>query len=208
MNWKFDQTVASNFATHARQHIPNYDQVINNCIEICQEVGYDAKIIDVGCAIGETLSQLNNAGFTNLHGVDNSQAMLDQCPPIAKLTLSDTLPQEEFDVVLMNWTLHFINHKELYLQEIFDHLVPGGILVLTEKTSVDPDALKFYHKFKSAQGVSNEDIIKKSNDIKDVMFVDNPLWYLTTLKKIGFDKIFIINAFWCFTTFVCIKDNV
>ena len=37
------------------------------------------------------------------------------------------------------------------------------------------------------------------------MYIDNVEWYQRVLKEIGFSKIYIINAFWCFTTFVCIK---
>lgn len=203
--WKFDTQVASTFSTHARQHIPNYDQVIDQCIEICKEAGEESKIIDVGCAVGETLVRLKLAGFNNLHGVDNSQSMLDQCPKIANLQCSDYFPNEMFDIVLMNWTLHFIPDKISYLRQIYKNLNNRGVLVLTEKTVKDSYAINFYHNFKRFQGVSEEDIAKKAKSVENVMHINNALWYLNTLSEVGFKQTYIINSHWCFNTFVCIK---
>jgi tRNA (cmo5U34)-methyltransferase len=205
MNWKFDKAVAKTFPEHARQHIPNYEQVVVQSVHVCNMYPKNSKIVDVGCATGETLTQLYTAGFTNIYGVDNSQDMLDRCPNFATLIHSNSFPKESFDVVLINWTLHFIKNKEQYLKDVFGNISAGGALVLSEKTSLDPFAIKMYHDFKRKQGVSEEDIIIKEQLTKDVMFIDNTEWYLATLKNIGFSKIYIINAFWCFTTFVCIK---
>lgn len=205
MTWVFDETVASKFSSYARQHIPNYDQVIDECISICKNVGYHAAILDVGCAIGETLTRLKAAGFNNIYGVDNSQAMLDQCPPIASLILSDDFPTGNYDVVLMNWTLHFIKDKISYIQDVYNNLNPGGVFVLSEKTSKDQYPLQFYHTFKEKQGVSRDEIIEKAQSVNDIMFINDPLWYLNILRTVGFRQVHIINASWCFTTFVCIK---
>jgi trans-aconitate methyltransferase len=206
MTWKFDKAVAKTFAEHVRRHIPNYEQVINQSVEICNLYKKDSKIIDVGCAIGETLTQLHTRGFTNIYGVDNSQDMLDQCPKVATLINSNSFPIDVFDVVLINWTLHFIKDKEQYLKDVFANLAAGGTLVLSEKTSLDPFAIKMYHNFKRSQGVSEEEIRIKEQRTKDVMFIDSADWYLTMLKNIGFSKVYIINASWCFTTFVCVKS--
>ena len=76
-NWVFDNAVASTFVDHARQHIPNYDQVIDKSVDLClRYLPSQANIIDVGCATGETLRRLHAAGFTNLSGVEASYAML------------------------------------------------------------------------------------------------------------------------------------
>jgi tRNA (cmo5U34)-methyltransferase len=206
MTWQFDKTVAKIFNNHAVQHIPNYNQVIDLCVDICKQQDKSIKIIDVGCAVGETLKRLHNNGFNNLYGVDSSQSMLDECPTnIATFYCSNQLPVGPYDIILMNWTLHFVKEKLEYLKQIYANLNPNGILVISDKTSLDPTAINFYHNYKRKQGVSNLDIQAKEASVKDIMYIDNVEWYQQTLKEIGFSKIHIVNAFWCFTTFVCIK---
>lgn len=206
MTWEFDKDVAKSFKQHATQHIPNYNQVIDQCISICKKQNKSIKIIDVGCAIGETLIRLRSEGFNNIYGVDNSQAMLDECPPnVATLICSETLPPSCYDVILMNWTLHFIKDKKRYLQDIYNNLNTNGTLVISEKTSSDPLAVEFYHDYKRTSGVSDADIQKKEKSVKNIMYIDTVEWYQDIFKQLGFSKVYIINAHWCFTTFVCIK---
>jgi ubiquinone/menaquinone biosynthesis C-methylase UbiE len=204
--WEFNKDVADGFPIHARQHIPNYIEVISQCLDICNSYKKNSKIIDVGCATGETLNSLKSAGFTNLHGVDNSPFMLEKCNNEEfTLTCSSSLPNEMYDIILMNWTLHFVKEKIEYLKEIYTRLDNNGVFVLSEKTSNDDLPIKFYHLYKSRMGVSAKDIAAKANSVKNVMFINDIQWYLNTLKEIGFNKVYIINAYWCFTTFVCLK---
>ena len=207
--WEFNQSVASNFVDYAKKHIPNYDQVIDLSIDVCKKTNQSAKIVDIGCATGETLRRLNAAGFKNLYGVDSSQAMLDMCPAIATYIQSEAYPKSltHIDIAIMNWTLHFIKDKDSYLLNIFKNLNPKGILILSDKVSLDPYAIECYHKFKASHGVSKKEIIEKEQQIKDVMFINDTEWYLTKLKNLGFEKVFLVNAHWCFNTFVCIKGN-
>lgn len=202
MTWQFDSSVAKNFVDHARRHIPNYDSVIDKSVAVCQKyLNSDSAVIDVGSATGETLKRLSQAGFANLTGVDSSQAMLDQCSVSAKLICSNQFPQQTFDAVLCNWTLHFMSDKKDYLQQIYNNLSPGGFLILSDKTSLDPDMIDFYHDFKSSAGVSAQEIRAKAHSVRDIMHIDSPQWYLDTLKSVGFCNTQIIDASWCFTTF-------
>ena len=210
--WKFDNTIANIFESHAKQHIPNYDAVIDQCVDVCNYLDKNTKIIDVGCAIGETLNRLQSHGFTNLHGVDNSWAMIEKCNTRGPFHLhySDKFPDELYDVVLMNWTLHFIENKIEYLKSVYDGLSDNGLLILSDKTSNDELPLKFYHQFKSRKGVSENEIREKAQSLVNVMFIHDVDWYLKTLRSIGFKEVYIINAYWCFTSFICTKsvDNV
>jgi SAM-dependent methyltransferase len=206
-SWEFNEEVAKTFVNHARQHIPNYDLVIDKSINLCRHLfTLDAKIVDVGAATGETIRRLHQAGFNNLTGIEASCAMLAHCDHnIAKYLHTDKFPQELFDAVLCNWTLHFIEDKERYLIDIHRNLNTNGLLILSEKTSIDPLAINFYHEWKYGQGVSWEEISNKEDAIKDIMYINNPQWYIDTLTWIGFKNIQIIDASWCFTTFICQK---
>ena len=207
MEWQFNKKVAETFVSHAKQHIPNYSQVIYKSIEVCHHyLQPQDKIIDVGCATGETLRRLHRAGFSNLTGVEASHAMLQHCDfNIARILHNNRFPNEKFDGVLCNWTLHFIEDKEMYLADIHRNMNENGVLVLSEKTSLDPTAIKFYHEWKHSRGVSWEDIRAKEAAVKDVMFIKDIKWYIDTLTWIGFKNIQIIDANWCFTTFMAVK---
>lgn len=206
MTWKFDATVAETFVDHARQHIPNYDAVIDKCVDVCRHLcTEDSAIIDVGCATGETLQRLYDVGFWNLYGVDSSKDMLAKAPTIAQYTHSEELPAGRYDAVLCNWTMHFMFNKITYLQSIYDNLNDNGFLILSEKTTVDPLHTHFYHKFKKKQGVSAQAIEEKARSLEGVMNIHNVEWYQHHLREAGFGKIDIIDASWCFTTFLCSK---
>ena len=209
MDWKFDSSVAEIFSGHARQHIPDYDRVIGLTVDLCkQKLSMSDPILEIGCAVGETVTRLHYAGFTNIHAVDSSQAMLDHCPKnFATYYCTENFPvtNTKFNAVLCNWTLHFIRNKHSYMEQIFNSMEPGGFLILSEKTVNEGLALEQYHRFKSAQGVSDEAIKAKAESLKNTMFVHNPVWYLENLQVAGFKKVYIANASWCFTTFVAVK---
>lgn len=205
--WKFDKNLAPNFVDHARKHIPDYDKVIDISIDLCSEYyNSNSNIIDVGCASGETIRRLHERGFKNIYGVDNSQAMIDVCPKdIATYRLSDTYPDDlpKMDVIICNWTLHFIKDKISYLKSLIDNLSDNGLLILSEKTSLDPLMIEKYHQFKIEKGVSAEEIKIKEQQLIDVMFINETSWYLENLTSVGFKKINIVNAHFCFNTFIC-----
>lgn len=205
MEWKFDDTIANDFRNHAIQHIPNYDTVIQKSISIAESYGKNARIIDVGCAIGETLDRLDLAGFKNIIGVDNSASMLKKCKEKHELVLSDFLPTGKYDLVIINWTLHFIKNKTEYLSDVYKNLNQGGGLILSEKVSLDPFLIKMYHNFKRASGVTEDVIKQKEEMLKNTMHINNAQWYIDTLVRIGFTDISIIDAHWCFNTFYCKK---
>jgi tRNA (cmo5U34)-methyltransferase len=212
-HWVFDSNVANQFGEHARQHIPQYDQVIDLSVDICLKQFADPHvcIIDVGSAVGETIQRLYIAGFDNLVGVDNSASMIEKVQhlSIAKWIQSDQFPTEAgpYSAVICNWTLHFIKDKQEYLTQIYNNLLPGGLLILTDKTTNDGIDLELYHDFKRKQGVPNDVILAKSESLKDVMFIESAQWYFARLPQVGFDRVSIVNANCCFTTFLAIKNN-
>src|SRR5262249_47220272 len=135
-HWRFDESVANVFDDHARQNIPGYEQVIDLSIRVVKAVCQPQdRIAEVGCATGYTLKRLEDVGFTNIVGIDSSEAMLEKCvAKHAKLIHSEKFPTDEglFQAVLMNWTLHFVplSWRAAYLESVRASLPPGGVLVL------------------------------------------------------------------------------
>jgi tRNA (cmo5U34)-methyltransferase len=205
--WKFDQSVANIFVDHARQHIPNYETVIAKTICLADlKLDKTAKILDFGCATGRTLEQFKLAGYDNLYGIDNSQAMLDKCNVFADLRCTDTVPEtyQDFDLILSNWTLHFVDDKTDVVDRIASALLPGGFFVLSEKVSEMPVLIDLYYEWKFAQGVSREAIELKRQTLDGVMKVKPHEWWLSILNE-RFSHVSIIDADWCFCSYLCIK---
>jgi SAM-dependent methyltransferase len=210
--WEFNSSVAAQFDRHARQHIPDYARVIAKSVDICKKFIKDsnsARIIDVGCAVGETIKKLHEGGFHNLVGVDSSLDMLNKAKhsTTADWVKSNDFPLDQgpYNAVLCNWTLHFIKDKIAYLQDIYTGLLPGGFLVISDKTADSGIDLELYHDFKRQQGVSEKEIAEKAASVANVMFINNANWYVDTLTDLGFESVSIINAAPCFTTFLAKK---
>lgn len=210
--WRFDQKLAANFPNEARQNIPDYDRVLDTCTEIADTfLERDDRIIDVGCALGETLKRFHEHGHTQLYGVDNSAAMLERAfrPQDGSLhyRLSDSFPEDlgPFRLITANWTLHFIRERETYLRAIYAGLEGRGFLVLTEKVLLSSSMDRLYKRFKLDAGLSQDYIDYKEESLKDVL-VPYPLdWYLVKLREIGFRSVEILNARLSFVTFLARK---
>ncbi|MGK7923508.1 MAG: methyltransferase domain-containing protein [Trichodesmium sp.] len=214
--WIFGAEIANRFTDEAEKHIPDYWRVIELTINILKDnVPKDGYIIDVGCASGNTLSDLYKQGFQNLFGIDSSPEMLkvagknlskvDKDFP-SRLFQSKTFVQNmTFNAVLCNWTLHFIQERQEYLKAIFDSLVNHGLLILTEKTIQSQIIENQYILFKQEKGLSDEEIERKKQQLEGVL---NPLSVrqnIELLTQTGFSQIEIINARLGFITFLCIK---
>lgn len=201
--WAFNADVASNFDTIAETSIPHYHDVIKKTVDIVRRSNIDnPKIIDIGSATGNTLRQLHEAGFNNLFGVDNSTEMLTQSFNKATLIHSNKFPMKHgpFDIIICNWVLHFIHQRGQYLKDIADSLGNNGILILSEKVTSSTIAHDMYHDFKRQNGLSEEDIKLKQQQLAGVLDPYPLEWYFTTLRSIGFNQIDIIDASYVFVT--------
>jgi len=200
--WVFDDTVAERFQQEAETNIPGYQTVIDKCLQFANKhLQKSDKIIDVGSALGYTMDRFVNSGFTDVLGVDNSPAMIEKNkhPTIC----SNTLPDYEYKLVLMNWTLHFVQDKYSYLKDIYNKL-DNGHLILTDKTSQSETVKELYYDFKRSKGVSDEYIYQKEKNLVGVMLSVPVDWYLKSLREIGF-TVDIIHSDLGFITFLCKK---
>ena len=201
--WVFDEQVANRFQKEAETHIPDYHRVLNLCVDYVTEIyknDKSIKLIDVGSALGYTVDKFLKLGYTNIFGVENSQHMYERSSNKNQIILSNVFPKQTWDVVLANWTLHFIHERKDYLQNIYNNLAPGGILILTDKMNHDDTTEQLYHKFKFNNGISQDDIAKKKQAIVGVL-VTKPLnWYLDTLADIGFRDVQVVNSRFMFNT--------
>ena len=124
----------------------------------------------------------------------------------SRLFKSKTFVQKiTFNAILCNWTLHFIQERQEYLKAIFDSLISKGLFILTEKTLQSQITENQYIIFKQNQGLSNEEIERKKQQLEGVLVPLSVRQNLELLTQSGFSQIEIINARLGFVTFLCIK---
>lgn len=205
--WQFDHQLALRFQKEAETNIPDYERVIDMCLDIAKrKIHVNETIVDVGSALGHTMSKFIHAGFLETFGVESSQAMIDNSLFPDNVTLSDTWPQGWYtNFVMANWTLHFVNERKQYIQNIYDSLELDGIFILSDKTTQTEDIKQLYYDFKISNGVSIEYIMEKEQKLKGYMNLMPVDWYMDTLKEVGFKNIQIINAKLGFVTFYAEK---
>lgn len=198
------------------------------------------QAVDVGCATGYTMLEMLRHGFRHVYGYDISQSMLDVAQKnLDAATQSQTVKWSEaayhlhlaedaikvppmppslacskgnLDVVIMNWTLHFVVNtadRLHYLSQLFLTLKPGGILFLTEKTDQDETTMQMYYNWKASppQNVSWDTIQGKKAKLKGILETLPAGWYFDALVKCGYENVTILRAKYGFVTFVCYKPK-
>ena len=200
--WKFDSEVAERFQNEAQTNIPDYERVIDMCIEVAQSFPKSSKIVDVGSALGHTMGKFTQAGYTNIWGIDTSAEMNARNPFKQFVHQSADFVGGPYDIVLCNWTMHFMLDKETYLQQIYDNTNPGGVLILSDKTTQSETVKRMYYDFKRANGVSDDYIKQKEEALKGCMHTVPCETYFNLLRDAGFSSIEIINSKYGFVTFM------
>lgn len=205
--WEFDTSVAKRFQDEANTNIPDYERVIDLCIQIAKRRhNPESHIIDVGSALGHTIERFIDSGFINVYGVESSKAMIENSAYSSCVTLSETFPEGlTTDFVMANWTLHFVNERKQYIQDIYNSLSLNGTFILSDKTPQSDTVKELYYDFKRANGISNEYIYEKEKKLQGYMNLLPIDWYLDTLKEVGFSNVQIINSRFGFVTFYCEK---
>ena len=95
-------------------------------------------------------------------------------------------------IVCLNFVLQFIdpNRRKEILQNIYQQLDDGGIILLAEKTKADDFLIKSHEMFKRNQGYSELAIAQKRESLENVMRTDYPQDITNRLHSVGFTKIF------------------
>ena len=205
--WEFNKEVADRFEDEAKNNIPDYDRVINLCLDIAKiKLPQYPSLIDIGSATGITVEKFIDNGFLHTYGVESSEAMIEKCRYKQMIVHSDKFPVGiRVNMAMANWTLHFIKERKQYIQDVYKGLYDDGIFILSDKTTQTKEIKDLYYQFKIANGVSEEYIVEKEQQLKGYMDLYPVEWYIDTLKEVGFKNIQIINARLGFVTFYCEK---
>jgi tRNA (cmo5U34)-methyltransferase len=205
--FSFNEAVVDVFPDMIQRSVPGYGTVVRMTGVLTEQYAKEGThVYDLGCSLGESIRAAELAiedRACQLVGVDNSPAMIEkvraEMPRRSKIMwhLSD-ITQMEFktaSVVIMNFTLQFIpiNERLKLLKQIRSSMVPGGLLILSEKLTM-PDAemnelmVNLHHDFKRSQGYSGLEIAQKRDAIDNVLIPETAEVHRTRLTEAGFSR--------------------
>ncbi|MEE9335983.1 MAG: carboxy-S-adenosyl-L-methionine synthase CmoA [Granulosicoccaceae bacterium] len=212
--FRFDQGVVDVFPDMLQRSIPGYQSIIaQSGLLAAKYARADTTLFDLGCSLGATSLAMRNGLMHTpqipdniaISGIDNSPAMLQRCQNIVDsledkrvpitLELGDITrtPLNNASVIALNFTLQFIPPEQRMemMQKAADALVPGGVMILSEKICFDDPRLEklhtdMYYNFKGLNGYSELEISQKRTALENVLIPDTITQHQTRMKTAGF----------------------
>jgi tRNA (cmo5U34)-methyltransferase len=223
----FDSKVAAVFEDMIRRSVPGYGTAVAMTGVIAARYARDnTNIYDLGCSLGATtasIRQYQQAQHCRIIAVDSSQSMIDSCKGM--LDRSDAggiqfLCEDIRDiritnasVVVLNFTLQFIpvDQRLGLLQKIYDGMVAGGILILSEKLAFDQQQQIFtelHHVFKQANGYSDLEISQKRTALENVLLPETMEQHRQRLLQAGFAAVYCWFQCLNFASLIAMKPGL
>jgi len=209
-DFKFDKKVVSVFPDMIKRSVPGYENVVIMSGIFAERFAQpDSNLYDLGCSLGTmTLSMRSriNAPGVKIIAVDNSPDMLKKCKTIIDADKSDIPVELVLDdirnidfknnsMTILNYTLQFLppDDREGLLKRIYDSMLPGAILLLSEKISFSEKQnsellIDIYHSWKAHNGYSEMEIKQKRAALENVLITDTIPQHIARLEKIGFKR--------------------
>ncbi len=228
-SFTFDEKVAAVFPDMIKRSVPGYSSVIAMTGVLAARYARAGSVCyDLGCSLGESsyamLRQIQ-VDDCRVIGIDNSEQMLEKC----RMHLNEAQSRVPFDllcddilnvdfqpcsVAVLNYTLQFIDkqQRDELIKRIYEKLLPGGLLLLSEKICFADEALNrrmidLHHAFKKANGYSDLEISQKRTALENVLIPEYPQTHSQRLQKAGFEKIDTWFQCFNFASFVAIKPG-
>ncbi|MGD0959346.1 MAG: carboxy-S-adenosyl-L-methionine synthase CmoA [Methylomonas sp.] len=225
-SFSFDEHVAEVFPDMIQRSVPGYAAMISAigllAARFCSEHSY---CYDLGCSLGAaTLAMRGRIKAKNFRiiAVDNSEAMVKRfrnhllpdpenkieviCGDIRDIKINRA------SVVVLNFTLQFIPPADRapLLAKIFAGLLPGGVLILSEKLAFDDPRqqdlqTEMHHAFKNAQGYSALEISQKRAALEQVLIPETFAVHQNRLLNAGFTSVEVWFQYFNFASMLALK---
>ncbi len=226
--FRFDRQVADVFENMINRSVPGYANVITMCGILAEKFVKDnSNCYDLGCSLGATSLSIQKrikSKNCRIYAIDNSEAMIEHfqsiltmnkdypTPIIPILNDIQNIAMENNGLTAINFTLQFIKieEREELLQKIYDSMLPGGVLILSEKIkSENPEEnnllIDIYHQWKASNGYSKREIEKKREALENVLIPESIETHRSRLEKIGFKNFSVWFRCFNFVSMVAFK---
>ncbi len=205
----FDETVAAVFDDMINRSVPGYRSVLAMTGALAERhCRPGTAVYDLGCSLGGStlaIAERVKRADCSIEAVDNSAAMIDRlrrrlaerpgprCPVRCRREDVMDAAVENASVAVLNFTLQFVPppRRSRLIERIFEGLVPGGILILSEKIAFEDPELNArvterHHRFKEAMGYSRLEISRKRTALENVLVPDTVATHRQRLEAAGF----------------------
>lgn len=231
-DFEFNAEVAKVFDDMLQRSVPFYKEQ-QYCIEEIAEKFWipGTKVYDLGCSTAETLLRLGKklGDSAQMVGYDYAQPMLDRARlklekagmirnvELKQVDLNANLADVELEnasVVTLCWTLQFVRplFRDRLIKWIYDGLVNGGALVVTEKiltndSNMNRFFIDFYYDFKRRNGYSEQEISKKREALENVLVPYRVDENFKLFRNNGFEIVETFFQWYNFAGFLCVKNR-
>lgn len=225
--FRFDHSVVEVFPDMIQRSVPGYTTIVHMIGQMAERYAQPGtRCYDLGCSLGAgTLAMRHRivAAGVKIVAVDNSPAMVDQCQKVinadsgeipVELLCADlqNVEIENASVCILNFTLQFIPvaARLSILKRIHNSLVPGGVLILSEKIAFNEAQhhqlmIDLHHNFKRAQGYSELEIAQKRAALENVLVPESADAHRDRLTRAGFTSTDLWFQCFNFASFVAFK---
>lgn len=226
--FKFNEEVTAVFDDMIKRSVPFYMESIKRQCEMAHRFYQPgSRIYDLGCShgnLGIMLHALTPMPY-NMVAIDSSPSMLQKYRnrfskiDIGKSNthliccLAEDIRISYSSVVIVNLTMQFIKpaKRDLFIKKIYDGMLPGGILLLSEKVIHEKNSISnlqqdFYKKFKLENGYSELEISRKRDSLENILIPETIESQTERLEKYGFKQIDVWLKWFNFASLIAIKE--
>jgi len=225
----FDEKVVKAFPDMIKRSVPGYQTIISMTGALADKyIQPDTNCYDLGCSLGaSTLAICQNCSDRrfDMIAVDTSPPMIEQCQSMLKnldvkqniqfiCDDANKIEIKNASMVVLNFTLQFIpkEQRDALITKIYQGLVPGGIVVLSEKVKfndahLDELMIDLYYGFKAANGYSQLEISQKRTALENVLHPETLDTHKQRLRSSGFAWVDVWFQCFNFASMIAIKSD-
>lgn len=228
-DFKFGANVASVFDDMLNRSVPFYGEIQRMIAELAADHAKPGTdIYDLGCSTGTTMIGMDTLVDPDIRfvGVDDSVEMLEKCRSklseigfrrnyvLQNSDLGHAIKIENASVVVLCLTLQFVRpiHRERLIKNIYDGLIPGGILILvekilTEESSYNRDFINYYYNYKRRNNYSELEISQKREALENVLIPYKLSEDISLLRDRGFSACEVFFKWYNFAGIIASKHE-
>ncbi len=229
--FRFNDDVAKVFPDMLRRSIPGYAATIEAIGSLAARyVQQDTNCYDLGCSLGAAtlaMRQGNQESGCSIVAVDTAAAMTRRCKEIiaeddrqsGSGTSVDVIEADIRDVdisnasmVVLNYTLQFLpkDDRDALMRKIYDGLIDGGLLVLSEKVVDENDEMEellidLHHEHKRRNDYSALEVSRKRAALENVLIPETVAEHRRRLANAGFGHSAVWLRYFNFVSIIAIR---
>lgn len=237
-NFQFDEQVVAVFPDMIARSVPGYASVLSMTAELAERFSQPgSQIYDIGCSLGAATLLIRDRVPDDcvIQAIDSSPSMAARLRELLDLNQGEVsnprrsgdrtgchVNVSEEDVrdvsitnasfAICNFTLQFIppDGRSALLQKIFDGMLDGGALVLSEKVHFENQSQQqlmneLHHSFKRAHGYSHLEISQKRTALENTLLTDTIETHIQRLHAAGFQDVSLWFQCFNFVSILAIK---